>query len=285
MAHPRLLLAASAAALSMAGAAHAGITTIQYDVSTRVAVTEPVALGLNDVRSGALTGVQTNVPTTVSASVVNGGGTANSTTTVSLGVLHSKTSDTFPLDGTNGDAQGFVDLNVADFGIAPTSQVFGSLNVSGFLSTQEPSGNSFSFATADFTILDLDNGNLSTNSIHMHYETISPLTDVTSGILDTAVGHRLELAYTFNIFAFQAGTASAQTAFADYSHTAKFNVDTGVHGTDFFSQTGFDYATHQAAAGVPESSAWTLVLAGFGLAGAAVRRRRPQAAWRSGHIA
>ncbi len=81
-----------------------------------------------------------------------------------------------------------------------------------------------------------------------------------------------------SVFLFGPGSGSA---LADFSHTARWmglqsvvtssgqNVTSAAVVT---SNSGFDYRS--AAPGVPEPAVWAQLLAGFGLAGGAIRRRR-----------
>jgi PEP-CTERM motif len=63
---------------------------------------------------------------------------------------------------------------------------------------------------------------------------------------------------------------------ADYSHTAAFRFPTLPSGVTFSSASGvFLTGVHGA---VPEPSTWATMISGFGLAGGALRRRRPLAA-------
>jgi hypothetical protein len=269
----RTLLLASAAAIGFVGAAHAAPTTIRADLDARVVSNASTPSAVENFSTNNLAGAQTNTPTAFSETAADGGGTSNSNTTVSLGHLHSSQFSTFPLSAAIGHSQGFVDIFVDDFGPAVSALTKGSLVMTGTLSPTV-GGQDNSDALVLYTIHDIDNGNADTNTIRMQFNTANPALDVSSGVLHTVVGDRLEVSYVFEIDAAQDNTAPFATAFADFSHTANFYVDTGAPGTDFRSQTGYDYATPLASNGVPEPQAWALLLAGFALTGAAVRRRR-----------
>lgn len=87
------------------------------------------------------------------------------------------------------------------------------------------------------------------------------------------VGDAATLRVQFEAFAYAGDRFSGQTLFADFSHTVHTYIDPVGGGPDVIGQSGHDYATPAASTGVPEPAAWALMLMGFGLAGAALRRR------------
>ena len=269
----RLLLAVCLGAISVGGGASAlPASTIRVDINAGVTVVRPTPSAVDSFNTFNESGAAVTAPTAYSEMAVNNGA-SNSSTLVSLGHLHSSQVSTFPLDGSTGDAQGYVDINVADFGLAPSTSLTGLLAVNGLLSPTDPFGTTFSDAVVHFNLIDLDNGDSATNILRMQYNTTNPALNVLGGVLTTHVGDRIELAYTFNIEAYQAGNAPALTAFADFSHTANFYVDSGLPGADFLSQTGYDYASPLAVSGVPEPADWLLMIAGLSGIGAAMRVR------------
>ncbi len=85
----------------------------------------------------------------------------------------------------------------------------------------------------------------------------------------------------FEAFAYAGDPNSGATLFADFSHTVNTYIDAVGGGPDVIGASGHDYATPSTSAGVPEPTAWALMLAGFGGLGAALRRRRSPAAARA----
>jgi len=62
----------------------------------------------------------------------------------------------------------------------------------------------------------------------------------------------------------------------DFGHTGAFGFGTLPDGLTFSSASGVFLTDRGMPGGVPEPASWALMLGGFGLAGAAVRRRRVQ---------
>jgi hypothetical protein len=79
---------------------------------------------------------------------------------------------------------------------------------------------------------------------------------------------------------YQQGAAKSDRLLGDRYYPLKFDINGTTNvGNAFFNNASdlvkIDYA---AVGGVPEPAIWAQLVAGFGLAGAAVRRRRPQTA-------
>lgn len=93
-----------------------------------------------------------------------------------------------------------------------------------------------------------------------------------------ALNYRMQLqagASTSFGFDFTNNVPLANGATADASNTGFLNFKVITPGGYFTSQSGADYITLQdAVGGVPEPASWALMIAGFGVAGAAQRRRR-----------
>jgi hypothetical protein len=85
-----------------------------------------------------------------------------------------------------------------------------------------------------------------------------PLTDITALQVD------------FSASAYAGPRSSPYLVFADYSHTVHTYID-GSAG-DVIGRSGHDYAT-PAPGGVPEPTAWALMILGFAATGARLRRR------------
>ncbi len=58
--------------------------------------------------------------------------------------------------------------------------------------------------------------------------------------------------------------------------SATYLENVGPNGFDW-SDTGFTLATFAPTSAVPEPATWAMMIAGFGVVGGAVRRRRPAA--------
>jgi MYXO-CTERM domain-containing protein len=137
-----------------------------------------------------------------------------------------------------------------------------------------PSGAPYAIeAVVYFTLIDIDNGDNSTKYARMFYDLQNPSADVFSAPLVVNPGDRVEESVEFEISTYQAGNASQSAAFIDYTDTARFYVDTGVPGTDFVSNSGYDYAS--PAGTTPEPGTWGLAGMGMLLLAAALRRQTP----------
>jgi hypothetical protein len=114
---------------------------------------------------------------------------------------------------------------------------------------------------------------------------IGPITDavLTSHVIHVALNSPVNL-----VVRLQAGAgASGPGAFAlsDFSGSFKFPTSGVCNLPDGVTANAGDYLVNNRfidplapAAAAPEPSAWTLMITGFGLAGATLRRRRARAA-------
>jgi hypothetical protein len=198
-------------------------------------------------------------PTSYSASAANGGGSSTDTATVSLGSLHSYSYSTFPLDGSTSDSQGYVDIFTDDLGVTPAgvTHLTGSFTLTGTTSPITSSTGYIVDSLVYYNLIDVDNGNSSTNIARMSYDLLNPTNDIFSATLAVNPGDRVEESVEFEISTYQAGNSSQSASFVDYGHTLNAFVDTGVQGVDFVSNSGQDYSS--TLENSPEPRTWELM--------------------------
>lgn len=220
-----LAVTALTATIGLAGTAHA--TTISTYLNAYVAD----QTGVTDYQQHPEGLPQALTPTSYTASVTNGGGTATSNATVSLGTLHSSQSSSFSLRPSPvGDAQGYVDIFVDDTGHATAATINPTFTLTGSLSANG-GGDSYSYMTMTYTVLDHTKGTQTQSEINT-----SSGQNVVGGILNVTLEDLIEYSIVFEIFAYQDNAATVSPAFADYSHTLNYYL------TNFSSDSGYNYS-------------------------------------------
>jgi hypothetical protein len=214
-----------------------------------------------------------NTPASYSVSAANGGGSSIENTTVQLGTLHSYSYSSFPLDGTSSESQGYVDLFTDDRTIVPAgvTQLTDSFLLTGATSSIPSDGSYAIEAVVYDNLIDLDNGDSSTNIARAFFDLQNPGADIPVSFLTVKPGDRVEESVEFEISTYQAGNATQPFALIDYSETLDLYVDTNVPGVDMIDASGHDYSSTLTA--TPEPG--TLALMGIGaiLVALGLRRR------------
>ncbi len=197
-----------------------------------------------------------NTPTLYSVSAANGGGSSVENTTVSMGTLHSYSYSSFPLNGTSSYSQGYVNLFTDDRTIVPAgvTSLTDSFALTGSTSPIPPGGDYAIEAVVYDNLIDLDNGDSSTNIARAFFDLQNPGADVPVSFLTVKPGDRIEESVEFEISTYQDANAGQPFALIDYSETLNLYVDTNVPGADMVDASGHDYSSTIGATPEPETS-------------------------------
>jgi hypothetical protein len=102
--------------------------------------------------------------------------------------------------------------------------------------------------------------------------------DPASGYRATTLASMLAIPTGYSLFGFRLATSidcSSAFTVCDFSHTSLFDLGALPDGLSFTSASGvWQNAVPTPGGGVPEPSSWAMMIGGFGLAGAALRRAK-----------
>jgi hypothetical protein len=187
--------------------------------------------------------------------------------------------DTFQIGGPAGAAEQF-QYNLTLNGSVSGTTVGGAIDAYGALqlfsdSNWEEPGTVIPFTTCNYG---LEASNNPCGMLASVYLTPNSSGGTVTGILTLIGGTTVQLGDLLWARA-SAGNAVSESSFFDASDTGFFTLTPITPGASFTTASGLSYAASPEAAGaVPEPSTWGMMLLGFGVIGAAMRRqnRQPQ---------
>jgi hypothetical protein len=113
----------------------------------------------------------------------------------------------------------------------------------------------------------------------LHYDSpniatsaLTPVNQVLTGRINTAIGREIFLGYGLDVGSFINGAPVSVSTSADFGHTSRFFVDSETAGVVLASSSGYNYASATAPL-VPTPA----LLPGLIALGAALRRQRQKA--------
>ena len=263
------LIACSALALvgittSASGQAYVRAQTAAYDQNT----------GFNVSDSGAIAGP---LATAESGPFSDFGGTFHSKAYAqysvalgaSLGVL-SEMTNTYPLFQSQTPANAWWGLTLTVLGAPGTQVTFNEgLQLHDMVTATRYPGapdNLGAVATVSY------DGTGALAGLSLHDSSQAPLAVRT---VWRTVTYNVGDALNFGAYLYSNASAQDGEARADAYSTGLFALQVVTPGGDYSTENGVRFLTSfDAGAGVPEPSTWTFMIGGFGLAGAALRRRR-----------
>ncbi len=255
---------AMAGALAAAGAAQALPTSL---ISNTVA---SVTGGCNGCGHYDLEGPTLVGPLSADSHDQNGFGSVGNAHVITDFGTQKVSADAFQAPGDTGpDVQtnAYSEYNENFVFVQPLYNL--SFLVTGTLSAQPVFGPG-SVAIITWDLEDLTHPHTLSNNTVVFDSGFTPLINLVS----VPVGDAATLRVMFSASAYAGAlTPPGLHLFADFSHTVHTYIDPVAGGPDVIGQSGHDYASPKATTGVPEPATWALMLAGFGLAGSALRRR------------
>ena len=269
----RSIVLVAVSAISTAASAGSALAAGQPELDVHTLAAGAAAnVGVRDDQT-----VPTNNPNaTLNSSVqdVAGASFAHASATATFGALHAY-SDAFLADPNQGDAQSSSEATYIDYfdGSAwVTGKTYNlSFNITGSTSAQPQFGPGPS-AQVTWRLDDLT----SLDTILLGaWDQSKPFTNFVVPFLIPA-GHVARLYIDLDLFTYDGTQSVPGLVFADYKDTIINHIDAADgSGPAIVGLSGHDYAT---SAAIPEPATWGLMIGGFGLAGAALRRRRAVAA-------
>jgi hypothetical protein len=207
-------------------------------------------------------------PTAISGTVGGTGNTASASAAADFGALHVFAASHYDPGNDFNTANGNAYASFTDQLTAGASGA--TLDV---ISTLEGGVSLSASAHSMVHLYDTSNGaDLLNISGFLSYNSSSQSIPMTINLI---AGHNYLL---YSAVEAQADTVSpegphgARDAVADLSNTSKLTID--IVSGSYTTVSGHDYSSTVAAGAVPEPATWAMMIAGYGLLGAAARRRR-----------